>query len=163
MDQLDETELPGIGKRLEFFSEEGRRLGVVQHHSGRREVFACSPGDPDRSEISINLSESDADHLAKALGVEPEPHDPAPRNYEVEGLVFEWLDVSPESQVAGRSIGELQIRSRTGASVVAVIRRPASVPAPEPDLVLAADDTLVVAGTPEGVEKVRELVNSSGA
>ncbi len=161
--QLDETDLPGIGRRIEFFSDEGRRLGVVQHHSGRREVFVCSPDDPDRSELSISLSEADAEHLAEALKVASASQDSAPVTYEVEGLVFEWLDVAADSPVAGKSIAELQIRTRTGASVVAVIRRPTSVPAPEPDFVLEADDTLVVAGTAEGVDNVLDLVRPRNA
>ncbi len=163
MEHLDETELPGIGRRVEFFSDEGRRLGVVQHHSGRREVFVCNADDPDRSEMSVSLSEADADSLATALGVASAHKEAGARTYEVEGLVFEWIDVDGGSPVAGRSIAELQIRTRTGASVVAVLRRPAAVPAPEPDFVLAVGDTLVVAGTAQGVEKARNLVHSPDA
>lgn len=161
MGHLEETSLPGIGKRVEFFTDEGHRMGVVQHHAGRREVFVCQPGDPDTTDVAVNLSEDDAHSLVDALGVESVTQDAGERTYEVEGLVFEWLDVPGDSPVTGKSIGQQRIRTRTGASVVAVIRQPRPVPAPEPDFVIEAGDTLVVAGTAEGVEKARELLRSA--
>lgn len=160
MGRLDEVSLPGIGKRVEFFTDEGRRMGVVQHHTGRREVFVCEPGDPDTTDVAVGLSEDDAHSLVDALGVIEITSSDRDRTYEVEGLVFEWLDVDPGSPVVGKSIGDERIRTRTGASVVAVIRKPNAVPAPEPDFVLEAGDTLVVAGTAEGVVRVRELLQT---
>lgn len=161
MGQIDETRLPGIGKRVEFFTDEGRRMGVVQHHTGRREVFVCEPTDPDTTEVAVHLSEDDAHSLVEALGIATSIREgEGQRTYEVEGLVFEWLDVEEGSPVVGRSIGQERIRTRTGASVVAVIRQPQAVPAPEPHFVIEAGDTLVVAGTAEGIEKARDLVES---
>lgn len=161
MGHLEETSLPGIGKRVEFVTDEGRRMGVVLHHAGRREVFVCQPGDPDRTDMAVNLSEDDAHSLVEALEVASVNEDAGKRTYEVEGLVFEWLDVEAGSPVVGQSIGQQQIRTRTGASVVAVIRRPGSVPAPDPDFVIDAGDTLVVAGTVDGVERARELLQAT--
>lgn len=160
MGQLEETSLPGIGKRVEFFKDDGRRMGVVQHHTGRREVFVCRPDDPDTTEVAVNLSETDTQSLAKALGAPSISEASGDRTYEIEGLVFEWLDVPADSPVVGRSIAELRIRTRTGASVVAVIRSPNPVPAPEPDFAIEVGDTLVVAGTVEGVRRARDLFQS---
>lgn len=160
MGHLEETSLPGIGRRVEFFTEEGRRMGVIQHHTGRREVFVCPPEDPDATEISVHLSEDDAHSLVNALGVVSVSEDGGDRTYEIEGLVFDWIDVDPQSPVVGKSIGRERIRTRTGASVVAVIRPSQAVPAPEPDFVIEAGDTLVVAGTAQGVTKVRELLET---
>ncbi len=161
MGHIDETRLPGIGTRVEFVTEDRRRMGVVQHHGGRREVFVCQPGDPDSTQWAVRLSEDDAHSLVDALGVLSVGEDAATRTYEVEGLVFEWLDVDPDSPVVGQSIGQQRIRTRTGASVVAVIRPGGSVPAPEPSFVISAGDTLVVAGTADGVEAVRALLQSA--
>lgn len=157
---LEETRLPGIGKRMEFFTDDDRRMGVVQHHTGRREVFVCQPDDPDTTDMVVTLSEDDAHSLVEALGVVSITEDTSDRSYEVEGLIFEWLDVEAGSPVADRSIGQSRIRTRTGASVVAVIRQPRAVPAPEPDFVVHAGDTLMVAGTAEGIEKVRALLET---
>lgn len=160
MGHLEETRLPGIGKRVEFFTDDDRRMGVVQHHTGRREVFVCQPDDPDTTDVVVTLSEDDAHSLVEALAIVSVTEDTGDRSYEVEGLIFEWFDVDPTSPVAGRSIGESRIRTRTGASVVAVIRQPRAVPAPEPDFVIEPEDTLMVAGTAEGIDKVRDLLQT---
>lgn len=158
MGHIDETKLPGIGQRVEFTTDEGRRMGVVQHYGGRREVFVCAPGDPDATQLSVQLSEDDAHSLVESLGVLSVDEPPGEATYEVEGLVFAWLDVDDDSPAIGRSIAAMAIRTHTGASVVAALRSSGAVPAPEPDFVMEAGDTLVVAGTPDGVEAVRALL-----
>ena len=69
MGHIDETRLPGIGTRLDFVTEEGRRMGVVRHHNGRREMFVCRAGDPDSTQWDVSLTEDDAHSLVDALGV----------------------------------------------------------------------------------------------
>ncbi|MCG5120804.1 potassium transporter TrkA, partial [Streptomyces sp. T7(2022)] len=59
---------------------------------------------------------------------------------------------------AGRTLGDTQARTRTGASIVAVLRRTAAVPSPTPDFRFAIGDSLVVVGTREGVDAVAELI-----
>lgn len=158
MGHLDETQLPGIGQRVEFITDEGRRVGVVQHHTGRREVFVCSPDDPDRTQLTLRLSEDEAHSLVESLGVLYVDEKVGQRTYEVEGLIFEWLVVKEGSAMVGHSIADLAIRTRTGASIVAVLRASGPVPAPEPHFVIAVDDTLVVAGTADGIAAVSALL-----
>lgn len=158
MGHIDETRLPGIGTRLDFFTEDGRRMGVVKHHGGRRELFVCRPDDPDSTQWGLDLTEDDAHSLVDALGVVSVGEDTDKRTYDVEGLVFEWVDVGADSPAVGHSIGELRIRTRTGASIVAVLRPSGSFPAPDPALVIQAGDTLVAAGTAAGAKAVRALL-----
>lgn len=160
MAHVSETRLPGIGTRAEFVTDEGRRMGVVRHHGGRRELFVCQPGDPDTTEVAVQLSEDEAHTLVDAFDVVSVTEDGGERTYQVEGLVFEWLEVAEDAAVVGSTIGEEQIRTRTGASVVAVLRGSGPVPAPDPQFVIAGGDTLVVAGTAEGVVAVRELIRA---
>ena len=161
MGHIDETKLPGIGQRVEFVTEEGRRMGVVQHHSGRREVFVCGPEDPDATRVTVQLSEDDAHSLVESLGVRSIEERADERSYEIEGLVFAWLDVDAASPAVGRSIAEMAIRTHTGASIVAVLRPTGPVPAPEPDFAMQAGDTLVVAGTSDGIQAVRTLLTAT--
>ncbi len=69
----------------------------------------------------------------------------------VEGIAIEWLKVGPASPVAGTTIAGSVIRSRSGVSVVAVLRGDVTHPAPGPEFRIEAGDTLVVVGTPEGI------------
>lgn len=159
MGHLDETRLPGIGTRVEFTTDERRRMGVVKHHTGRRELFVCQPGDPDSTEVAVTLTEDEAHSLVEALGV-VSVTEAGERTYQVEGLVFEWIEVADGTAMVDRSIGDLRIRTRTGASIVAVLRESGSVPAPDPQFVLRAGDTLVAAGTSEGVRAVRDMLGT---
>lgn len=60
--------------------------------------------------------------------------------------------VVPESFAAGRSLRDLDLRRRTGATVLAVVRGEESHPNPAADTTMAAGDDLVVVGSHAEVE-----------
>ena len=73
-----------------------------------------------------------------------------------------WADIESGSGLAGVSIAESQIRSRTGASVVGVKRGSlALVTNPRPQFVLNAGDTVAVIGTDEQCTAFRKLCGPS--
>jgi TrkA domain protein len=78
----------------------------------------------------------------------------------IEGLVIDWLPVRADSPYAGRSVGATGLRTRTGVSVVAIMRGEEAVPAPGPDEALESGDYLVVVGTARGVEQAVELLRA---
>ena len=78
----------------------------------------------------------------------------------IEGLTLEWIEVHDGSSLADRSIGDGELRTRTGASVVAVIRGSSSEPAPGPDFVLRPGDVVVAVGTAEGLELLRQALRT---
>lgn len=158
MPEIEKIPLPGVGQRIEFVSDEGNRVGVVHHMTGQREVFVCSPSDPDAVAFSIRLSHDESHALADALGGSTLVSNLTNLEQQVEGLAIDWLHVHRDSSYVGKTIGEARIRTETGASVVAVIRDERAHPAPGPDFEFAADDTLVLVGTLEGVAAVREIL-----
>ena len=46
------------------------------------------------------------------------------------------------------------------ASIVAAVRQGAALPAPGPEFEIAPDDVLVVVGTPDGIDGVRDILKS---
>jgi CPA2 family monovalent cation:H+ antiporter-2 len=70
----------------------------------------------------------------------------------------EWIDV-PENLRSERSILELGIRARTGASILAVRRGDATTPNPSPDFRIRAGDALLVLAPAEGPRQLRELLD----
>ena len=60
--------------------------------------------------------------------------------------------------LVGRTLGELDLHSRTGATVLALIRPHASVPRPGPEVVLELGDTLALIGSRDAVEEARALI-----
>lgn len=160
MPRLNETELPGVGKRVDFVSEEGSRVGIVHHRTGRRELFICSPTDPDAVTTSLSLTDDESHALADALGGSSIVESLGEVAQQIEGLAIDWLKVEDDTPFVGKTIGDAHIRTRTGVSVVALIRQDQAHPAPGPEFQLEAGDTAVVVGTPEGLEAARSILTS---
>lgn len=158
--EVEQTVLPGIGLRHEFTTRSGRRIGVVSHRTGRRDLVIYDPDDPDRACETVKLNDEEADALVELLG--------APRivqrlnalHREVEGLVSLQLPISPGSRYAGRPMGDAQVRTRTGASIVAVVRAGRVFASPAPDFVLDGDDVVVVVGSQESTAAVADIFTS---
>ncbi|GLX01543.1 cation:proton antiporter regulatory subunit [Microtetraspora sp. NBRC 16547] len=156
--EVEQTALPGIGLRHEFVTQAGRRIGVVSHRTGRRDLIVYDRLDPDRACEAIKLNDEESDALAELLG--------APRivqrlnalHREVEGLVSEQLPIVPGTPYAGRPMGDARVRTRTGTSIVAVVRAGQVIASPGPEFVLAVGDVVVVVGSSEGTEAVAEIM-----
>lgn len=158
MPEIEETSLPGVGMRHDFRTEDGSRIGVIHHRTGRRELFFCSAEDPDSVAMSVSLSDDDSHALSEALGGSTVVENLTRLQQQIEGLAIDWLAVDPESPYAGRTIGDARIRTRTGVSVVAVIRAEEPFPAPGPEFMIEPSDTLVVVGTPNGINRVSDIL-----
>jgi TrkA domain protein len=161
MAEVTETHLPGVGVRYEFTTVDGVRLGVLHHHGGRREIVVYDEDDPDRATSVVELNADDSRTVSELLGATHVTEAvEAMRQQRIEGLTLEWIEVPDRSSMVGRTIGDGELRSRTGASVVAVIRGVDTVPAPGPDHVFAAGDVAVAVGTAEGLELLRGALRS---
>lgn len=158
MGDIQEVRLPGVGIRYEFQTDEGKRIGVVSHRSGLREIFVAKKDDPDEFSRILSLSQTDARTLAELLGATRVAEQLSELQQRIEGLVIDWLPVREDSPYDGRTIADARIRRRTGVSVVAIVRDGEAVPAPEPDAEIKDGDYLVVVGTARGVEQVVELL-----
>jgi len=159
MAEIREVKLPGLGVRYEFTTQEGKRVGVVSHRSGRKELYFPDPDDPDAFKRMLGLSDEDARSLAEILGGSRIAEDLAELQHRIEGLAIDWLPLRDDSPYAGRSIGDARVRTRTGVSIVAVLREDQAIPSPGADLRLAPGDYLVVVGTTRGIEEVVELLH----
>jgi TrkA domain protein len=160
MAEINEVKLPGVGVRYEFSTDEGRRVGVIQHRSGLREIYVSSRDDPDEFGRALGLSPDDARTLAELLGASKIAQQLADLQQRIEGLVIDWLPVRADSPYAGRAVGDTRLRTRTGVSVVAIMRGDNAVPAPGPEERLQSGDYLVVVGTARGVEQAVELLRA---
>jgi CPA2 family monovalent cation:H+ antiporter-2 len=69
----------------------------------------------------------------------------------------EWIRLPKESALAGKTIGDLRIRSKTGASVVSIIRGDDVLPNPGPEVAFMPDDVVGAVGTPDQRAAFRAL------
>jgi TrkA domain protein len=148
--RMSSTPLPGLGVRYDLTTREQRRLSVVAHRDGSRTLSAYREDDPDACALSVRLTSGEAESLIDALM--PTHHSPSLLSTTELGLVAERIGLSATSHWNGRLLGDTRMRTETGVSIVAVLRRAGAIPSPGPDFRLAGGDTLIVIGTREGVE-----------
>ncbi len=158
MAEIEETPLPGVGLRYAFGTGGGERLSVVHHHSGRVQVYVSDRDDPDAARLLLDLDDDDSRVLAELLGASRVVREIDRLQQSVSGLSIEWLAVPDDAAIAGRSIGDLEIRSTTGVTVVAALRGGATLAVPGPDFTLQGGDTLVVVGRPDDIRRIDDLL-----
>lgn len=157
--EISETRLPGIGMRHDFQTESGRRVGVVSHRGGGRDLVVFSKDDPDSCSQVLQLSAAEADALARFLGSGRIAEKLATLSEQISSLATGKVRIAHGSRYDGLTLGATKARSRTGSSVVALMRDKEVVPSPGPETSLRGGDTLVVVGTPDGIEDLKQLVN----
>lgn len=157
-----ESDLPGVGKKHEIDLPDGSQLVVVTHNEGRREVFLRSDPQAD-SEKLFELP----DKLARQVGtiLEGAYFQPV-KSQDIETLLggdtlLEWVDVGENSPIAGRTLGESDLRATTGASVVAIERGEEVIPSPGGETTVHAGDRLVVVGTRDDCDDFQSRVDGA--
>ncbi len=160
MADVSETPLPGLGVRYEFETRGGARVGVVHRSGGRQDLVLYDHEDPDSASAIVSLDAGDSRTLAELLGISHVIEDLTRIQQRIEGLAIDWLPLPDRGPFSGRTIGDTQSRTRTGVSIVAVMRGDDPIPAPGPSQPLADGDTLVVVGTPRGIAQLTELLRT---
>lgn len=155
---VEVTPLPGIGTRQDFMIRAGRRLGVITYRDGRFELIVSKEGDEDACSASVPLTPAEAGTLAGLLGAPQLVAHLEEQNRDVAGVTTRQFPIVPGSRYDGRTLGETELRTRTGASIVAVLRAGAVHPSPRPDFVFAGGDLVVVVGTTEGLNECADIL-----
>ncbi len=74
----------------------------------------------------------------------------------LEATTTETISLDQGAPAAGRTIGDLDLRKHTGATIIAVSRGGDAEINPGPEFVLAPDDSLVLLGSPEQIDAAVE-------
>lgn len=161
--RVEKVDLPGIGFRHDVVISNGRRISIVTHRDGSRELALFDEIDPDASTDSVPLSDQEAAALADLLGNSVTLSQVTGLSEQAAGLYTEHLLLSADSKYAGRPLGDTKARTRTSVSIVAIVRDGDVIPSPRPDFVLEAADDIVAVGTREGLDKLSNIIaDSSG-
>ncbi|WP_059049400.1 cation:proton antiporter regulatory subunit [Paenibacillus senegalimassiliensis] len=157
---LKETDLPGIGKKFVVGTRSGENLTIIIHNDGRRELYHSEQDNPDENLSMVTLNEDEAKYVSAIIG--GATYKPtALENIEVAlgDLIIEWYKLEPKFKAIGKTIGELQIRQRSRATIIAVIERSHTKHInPGPELMLTADATVVVLGERLHQLQVRQIL-----
>jgi TrkA domain protein len=155
---VERTALPGIGLQHVFTTAKGRRIGAISHRDGRRDLLVYDRVDPDTCVLTVPLTVEEANALAELLGSARIVERLTELHRQVEGLVSSQIPIAAGSPYDGRTLGDAQIRTRTGASIVAVVRDGNVVASPRPDFGFQARDIVVVVGTAEGTAAAGDVL-----
>ena len=156
MARVDVVVVPGIGALRTFRTDGEDRIAVLALPSGRRQLFVEDPNDPDHRQMVAELSREDCQVLAELLGG-PLLELQAGSEPDV-AAVLDWVRIDPTCAATGTTIGQLRLRTETGATVAAVIRDDSVHADPDHNFELHGDDVLVVSGGTESIKKARALL-----
>ncbi|MFF2029033.1 cation:proton antiporter regulatory subunit [Arthrobacter sp. NPDC058192] len=157
---VDETDLPGLGRRKDFMTASGRRIGVVEYREGQTELIVSAWDDPDTCQASIPLTADEAATLGNLLGGQRLIMQLSEAHREVPGIVTRQFSISAESPFQNQPMGKACIRTRSGVSIVAIMREGEVLPSPGPDVVLHPGDLLVAVGTQEGLDTAAGILRN---
>ena len=160
MHSIRESDLPGIGKKFQIMSRGGDRLVIVIHDDGRRELHHFDNDDPEESISMVMLDDSEARRVGAILGgMVYMPKSLESVDIAFDDMVIEWYKVEPGFISIGKSIGELHIRKKTGAAIIAIVKRDqAKVINPGPNQIVKEGATLVVLGERNQVKACKKLI-----
>ena len=160
MADVRETRLPGVGVRHDFVTSDGTPMAVLVQRDGKRQILVYDRRDRDACTGLLSLSLADAQTMSELLGASHVTEAVTAVQQQIEGLAIEWIDLGSTSPMIGRTIGDGAFRTKTGCSVVAVIRGDDSVPAPGPEFRFERGDVAVAVGTRQGLDSLRELIRT---
>lgn len=139
-------------------TESGQRVGVVSHRDGRRELVVYDQDDPDARLAAVPLTDDEAEAVADLLGATLMLEQLAGLREQASGLLTEQVQLPAGSPYVGRVLGDTKARTRTSASIVAVLRGAEVIPSPRPDFRFEAGDVVVAVGTRKGLDALNRIL-----
>ncbi|MBB5786466.1 TrkA C-terminal domain-containing protein [Jiangella mangrovi] len=155
--RIEQVDLPGIGVRHDVLTETGRRVSVLTHRSGERTLAVFEVDDPDSCRDPVTLTDDEAEALAELLGASVMLGQLSALR-EAAGVYTEQIVIAADSPFVDRRLGDTRARTRTGASIVALLRDGSVVPSPGPETRLQAGDNVVAVGTRTGLDSLTRII-----
>ena len=153
----DPVRLPGVGTRVDFADEYGSPFCVVNRDDGDVEIYLPANRD---EHPTIRLSEGSAHAVGALLAgrYELTPTLPDRADRVLGGLIFDWVHIPSGGRAADQTIAGLEVRKRTGATIVAILRGHVPIVAPEPHTRLEAGDDVVTVCRPADLPGLRDYL-----
>lgn len=160
MSTISEVFLPGVGRKFQVETMRGDRLVIVIHDDGTRELYHFTRANLDRAASVLRLSDGEARQIAGIVGGLTYVPRSLPMAEVILGdLVLEWFTIERGAACIGKSIRELEVRTRTGASIVSIIEPDETTRTnPEAHTILNEGATLIVAGDRPTINVLKRLL-----
>ncbi|MFZ3089969.1 MAG: TrkA C-terminal domain-containing protein [Nitrospirota bacterium] len=157
---LKEISLSSAESRFTIISKNGDKIEVVIYSDGKRgiEYYKRDAKAP----ASVVMDERDAQQVAAVIGgAFNDTKILEPGDIALKSLMLEWIRLEANVTVAGKSLGELRIREKTGVSIVAILRGENLLPSPKENKILLGRDYLLIIGKKDEIEKFKEMIGKA--
>ncbi|MEE6309092.1 TrkA C-terminal domain-containing protein [Plantactinospora veratri] len=155
---MERIGLPGVGISHVLTTWEGNRLGIVSHLDGRQVLVLYDQAEPERALGTVTLRPAEARSVADVLHGTVTMDHVADLVEPLGGVQAVRIRIRAGSTYVDRPLGETRARTRTGASIVAVVRGEEVSASPGPDFVFRAGDVVVAVGHDDGLAQLRDLL-----
>ncbi|MBB6453420.1 TrkA domain protein [Salirhabdus euzebyi] len=146
------SQLPGIGQKITFKTAGDSMLVLIVHHTGKRELYFFEDVDSDEADFAMDLTGDETRELgAQLLGATYQPVDADKLQMFKNQIVMDWVKIKEDSPLVNKTLEESEIRNKTGATVMGVVKGDEIVAAPGPETVLQAGDVLMIFGKKDQV------------
>jgi len=161
--RIEKIDLPGIGIRHDIVTKLNRHIGVLNYRDGRRELAFYDSEDPDTVLEAVELNAAESDALADLLGHTALLSQISDLGSGALGLFTEQLILPADSRYLDQPLSATKARTKTGCSIVAILRGEAVVPSPAAEEILLAEDILIAVGTRSGLDKLEQILAQNDA
>ncbi|WP_342417216.1 cation:proton antiporter regulatory subunit [Paenibacillus sp. FSL R10-2782] len=162
---IRESILPGIGIKYRIDTESGDRIVIIIHDDGRRELYHFDYKDLEQSISMTTLSDQEARLVASIIGgMTYKPKQLESVEMTFDDFIIEWYRVEPHYASVGKSIGELDVRQNSGATIIAIVEKKGNKYVnPGPEVIISEGATVVVVGERDQQKRFKQiLMNGSG-
>lgn len=158
MPSIQESNLPGVGRKFQVEATSGDRLTIVIHDDGRRELYHFLPNS--RVASVVTLQDSEARQVAGIIGgLTYVPKALPTAEIVLDDLVLEWYTIPDNAICIGKTIRDLMVRTTSGASIVSIIEENGKKQInPQADTILTKAAVLIVAGDRKTIETLKHLL-----
>lgn len=162
MSTIQESNLPGVGRKFQIETISGDRVIVVIHDDGIRELYHYNKKNLDRPDSVLTLTDGEARQIAGIVGgLSYVPKALPSSEVVLDDLVLEWYTIERGWSSVGQTIAETEARTKSGASIVSIIE-PDQVNRvnPGPDTLIREGATLIIAGDRININKLKQLLRN---
>ncbi len=162
MSFFSESNLPGIGKKINCITHSKEKVSIILHHDGKRELYIMDKNNEPLASISL-LDEEARRFGAFLSGAVFKPKSLEYLESAMENIKIDWFKLEDDSPVIGKRIGSLGVRKKTEVSIIAIIKDGSYVTNPSSDYIFGIGDTCVVIGNPKNFRSFLNIIRKSKA
>ncbi|MCY7782557.1 MULTISPECIES: cation:proton antiporter regulatory subunit [unclassified Bacillus (in: firmicutes)] len=164
--RVRESELPGIGQKVEMITRNHDKISIIIHHDGRRELYYFDENDHEECVASVQFDDAEARQISAILGgMAYKPKALESVEAALDDLIIEWFKTETGAPAIHHTIGDLDAGKEYQVTVIAIIKKNQKKQLnPGSETVIDEGDTLVISGERNGLKRlIREKLTANEA